>query len=303
MSGFNFKSMHWGFPVFFVVAVGQQIPCTDFPYVKITGVTHNNLGGHGPDSGDEGMKFSVDVNTYTGLESGTKAELRINADRNYVPNWAQFNGKQGEWVRINFDAGKSAGFTASFWDLNKNSRLHLDRGYMTFSDLDGGPTEKEFVAVQTASFSGRYFIGHQSQLTHETTSHANSFVQNHVPSSYERTFIFSGTDAEYGHDNPALGDKFTASQKNKAVTMQIGDSGLDEVKFKLGATLGSSSRTILFNFQPTLFCALTEIDGSEKPPLDASFQPKTNLGEMLDKSKFPSYHICHGTGCLHVVGA
>ena len=202
------------------------------PHVKITGVTHNNLGGHGPDSGDEGMKFSVDVNNYVGLGSTTKAELRINADGNYVPNWAPFNGLNGEWVRINFDAGKAAGFTASFWDPSSNSRLHLHRGYMTFSDLDGGLTEKEFVAVETASFSGNYFIGNQGKLTMETTSHANSFVQSQVPSRYGRTFIFSGTDAEYGHDNPALTDKGTASQKNKAVTMQIGDSGLDEVKFK-----------------------------------------------------------------------
>jgi len=295
---FGFKSMHWGFPVLFV-AVHGQIPCTEFPYVRITGVTHNNLGGHGPDSGDEGMKFSVDVNNVgLGTGSTTKAELRVHADGNYVPTWHRFNGVSGEWVRINFDAGRAAGFTASFWDPSSNSRLHLHRGYMTFSDLDGGDTEREFVAVETASFSGNYFIGDQSQLTMETTSHANSFVQSQVPSSYGRTFIFSGTDAEYGHDNPALTDKGTASQKNKAVTMQIGISGLDEVRFKLGATLGSSSRTIEFNFQPTLFCAKTQMpDGSEKPPLDPSLQPKTNLGETLDESKFPSYRICHGSGC------
>jgi len=294
MSGF--KSMHWGFPLFFVAVVGH-IPCTEFPYIKITRVTHNNLGGHGPDSGDEGMKFSVDVNN-VGLGSKTTAELRINADGNYVPTWNQCNGVNGEWARINFDAGKAAGFTASFWDPSSNSQLHVRRGYMTFSDLDGGPTGKEFVAVETASFSGNYFIGNQSKLTMETTSHANSFVQSQVPSTYGRTFIYTGTDVEYGHDNPALPDKFTESQKNNAVTLQIGHSGLNEVKFKLGATPGSSHRTIQFNFQPTLFCAITQMrNGSEKPPLDPSLQPKTNSGETLDESKFSEYEICHGSGC------
>lgn len=284
----------------FVAAFGQ-IPCTDFPNVKIIRCTHNNLGNKGPDTGDEGMKFEVEVNDKA-LASTTTAELRVNAVGNYIPNWNEFNGQNGEWARINLDAGQAASFTASFWD--GSSQLTLLRGYMTFSDLDGGPTGKEFVAVETAPFSGNYFIGNQNQLTPETTSHADSFVQAQVPSSYGRTFVFAGTDAEYGQDNPALGDKITALSKNRAVTMQFGHSGLHEVKFKVGATPGVSSRTIQFNFQPTLFCAVTQMpDGSEKPPLDPSLQPKTQKGETLDASKFGDYEICHGTGCTHTIGA
>jgi len=275
---------------------GATIPCTDYPYVKIVNVTWRNLGQQGPDYGDEGMYFNVTLSNVG--TSVTKAQLRIKADKGYKPSSAEWNGINGEWARINFNSGTAASFTAYFWDDDKKTKLELARGYMTFSDLDGGPSAKEFVAVSTAAFSGNHFISKNSSIANNTVA-LNKFVQSQVDSNtYAQTLLYTGSGIDVGADNPASGDVFTANQKNNAVTLQMGGVGQTDIKFKLGATQGTTSRTIQFNFQPTLLCASTLMpDLTLKTPLDPAFPPKTDEGEVLDAAKFTKYNICTGAQC------
>merc|ERR1719383_645986 len=66
------------------------------------------------------------------------------------------------------------------------------------------------------------------------------------PGIYSKTLVFSGPGVDLGSDNPSSADVLTARQKNNAVTFQFGGQGFDELKFKLGASAGSTSRTIKF---------------------------------------------------------
>jgi len=285
-------------------AAAAAIPCTDYPYIKILAPVLRNLGQQGPDYGEEGMYFNVTLSNVG--SSVTEAELRIKADQGYKPTSAEFNGINGEWARINFNSGTAAGFTAFFWDKKTNTKLKLPRGYMTFSDLDGGPSAKEFVAVSMDAFTGNYFTSNISNITDYSVpanplvqTIPNPFVQTQVDSNiYGKTLIYAGSGVDIGTDNPSSPDVFTTNQKNNAVTLQIKDAGLTDIKFKLGATPGTTSRTIQFNFQPTLLCASTLMpDLMLKPPLDPAFPPKTNEGEVLDAAKFPKYNICTGAQC------
>merc|ERR1719383_1155446 len=88
------------------------------------------------------------------------------------------------------------------------------------------------------------------------------------------------------------------NQKNNGVTLQLGNTEQTDIKFMLGATKGTTSRTIQFNFQPTMLCAKTMMpDLTLKPALDPAFPPKTNMGEILNASSFTRYQICTGQGC------
>jgi len=278
------------------------IPCTSYPYVKILSPpVWRNLGQAGPDYGEEGMTFNVTMSNTGGTV--TEAQLRINAERGYVPNWNEWNGINGEWVRINFNSGTAAGFTAYFWDKETNTKMTLPKGFLTFSDLDGGPSAKEFVAISKTGFSDNWFVGNTSGLIMENAMVPTPFIQQNVdPTMYGMTWLYNGTGVDLGKDNPDSPDVLTANQKNNAVTFQIGGTGLSEFKFKLGALPGSTSRTIQFNFQPTLLCASTLMpDGSIKTPFDPAFPPKTQMGEAMDASKFAKYNICTGSQCAPTV--
>merc|ERR1719383_703553 len=88
------------------------------------------------------------------------------------------------------------------------------------------------------------------------------------------------------------------NQKNNGVTLQLGNTEQTDIKFMLGATQGTTSRTIQFNFQPTMLCAKTMMpDLTLKPALDLAFAVKTNMGAILNASSFATYNICTGQGC------
>lgn len=310
---FGFTSKH-GALLFFLVAAVRAIPCSEYPHVKFTGVLHRNLGNAGPDPGEEGMKFSATLSR-NGDHAPQKAEFHIKAEGTYVPSWNEFNGLNGEWARINFQAGTASGFTAYFWDPATSQKIELEHGYLTFSDLDGGPSSKEFVAVKTsAGFSGKWWAGPNAALKHEQTTLSDSWMTSQVDTSiYENTWIYSGSSAEMGMDNPNSGDQFTLVQKNNAVTLQS-NTRFKEIQFKLGATPGTSSRTIQFNFQATQFCATTQMpDGTIKQPLEVGAQPKafktwaTGTGEDFEESKFGDYQVCYGDSgphpCVSDIGA
>jgi len=273
-------------------AMASAIPCTSFPYMKILSPPFwRNLGQAGPDYGEEGMYFNVTMSNVGTVQ--TEAQLIIHADQGYVPSWNEFNGINGEYVRINFNSGTAAGFTLYFLDKATNTKMTIPRGYLTFADMDGGPNSKEFVAFDATPFTDNSFFGNLSGLTESTAINPNPAVQSMVdPGVYSRTLVFSGTGVDLGADNPSSGDVLSTRQKNNAVTLQIG-AGLTELKFKLGATAGSTSRTVQFTFQPTLLCASTLMpDGTLKAPLDPAFAPKTNKGEAVDASKFATLGIC-----------
>jgi len=274
------------------------IPCTEYPYVKVLSPPFwRNLGQAGPDYGDEGMFFNVTLSNMGGAVK--EAQLRINAEPGYKPSWNEFNGINGEWVRINFNSGTVAGFRAYFWDKDTKAPMTLPAGYMTFSDIDGGPSAKEFVSISTASFTNNMFVGNASGLIMNNAMAPNPFIAQNVDATlYPITWLYNGTGVDLGKDNPDSCDTLTVNQKNNAVTFQIGSQGLSEVKFKLGATPGSTSRTIQFSFQPTLLCASTLMpDGTLKTPFDPAYRPRTQLGLVVNSTNLAQFNICTGSQC------
>eukprot|EP00419_Tripos_fusus_P085341 CAMPEP_0172870884 /NCGR_PEP_ID=MMETSP1075-20121228/91773_1 /TAXON_ID=2916 /ORGANISM="Ceratium fusus, Strain PA161109" /LENGTH=322 /DNA_ID=CAMNT_0013721061 /DNA_START=30 /DNA_END=995 /DNA_ORIENTATION=- len=219
----------------------QDSPCAAFPFIRLEKILHSNLGGRGPDQGDEGIVYRVSMSN-VGVPV-SRAELRLHAYTPYVPSAGRGNSLNGEWASIAWEPGTWVGLVANFWDPHTKQNLTLPRGYLSFCDIDAGiDGEKEFVTV--SNFFENYYVGNT----------ATAQVEEH-----KLTTTFWGNEPGFSGDSPKQGMSFTPAQKRKTVTFQVGAGGLQAAVFKFGALPGSHPRSIQFAFQPTLLCTRTQM--------------------------------------------
>jgi len=259
----------------------QDSPCVDFPYIRLEKILHSNLGGQGPDQGEEGIVYRVSMQN-VGVPV-SRAELRLHAYTPYVPSTSRSNVMNGEWASIAWEPGTWVGLTANFWDPASRKNLTLPRGYLSFSDIDAGVDgEKEFVTV--SNFFENYYVG-------ET---ATAQVEEH-----KLTTTFWGNEPGFSGDSPNQGISFTPQQKRKTVTLQFDARGLQAAVFKFGAMPGQGPRSIQFAFQPTLLCTRTQMpDGRLFTATDTApgnVFPRANGNEPA--TDFKRFNICTGDDC------
>jgi len=120
----------------------------DFSNAK---VGQNNLGGWGPDSGTEELRF-VGV----GLLGGSKIDLRVTADAHYSKApWAT-NGLHNKMAKINVQRGVKSTLTFTFLNGSSNQPVTVQEFFVSFFDLDlpddGSVEEKITVGGFTKSY-------------------------------------------------------------------------------------------------------------------------------------------------------
>merc|ERR1711879_47857 len=93
---------------------------------------HNNLGGHGPDSGDEGMVFTNFLPS-----SGQDVKLSVTATGSYQPKDSTKNKVQFDSIfQINVLENTDVNLMFSFLSNNDNSPVVVDPFMLTFLDMD-----------------------------------------------------------------------------------------------------------------------------------------------------------------------
>jgi len=102
--------------------------------LKLSGVAQNNLGGRGPDSGDEEIRYQR-----VGMRPpGSRPfDLVVRAKGSYESNAAHFkNGLHGSFGLVNIDAPSDASLIFSFEDSQTREPVVLDKFHFTFFDID-----------------------------------------------------------------------------------------------------------------------------------------------------------------------
>jgi len=245
------------------LAEEPEDPCSQFPYVRIERTTHSNLGGKGPDSGDEGIVYQGHghrIGMGDGTGNGTvpavlhfhalgayqnhDLEEGANITGDYEPMWPTKNGIDGHFAQINLKPGHNGTFRVYPVDPVSHAPIAFPLGAMTFFDFDTGKDNVNSVEHLTISGYSAYFLTNTTQIS--------------VTHNPDGTTTFTATKEGSGSDNPTDPLELTVLQKDKTVSFEF--TNMDSVTFELGCTAGSTGRVFDFVYRPALRCASTRLE-------------------------------------------
>jgi len=132
-------------------AAGQQMSdrCQQFPNLTFSRVVHSNLGGHGPDQGEEGLILEAfDVQIQRSLH------LVINAMGQYTPAYPEQNGLRGAFGTLNIESGTATHLRFLLREPETGDPARLPQVAFTFFDLDQCQSHHcvEFITVGRQKF-------------------------------------------------------------------------------------------------------------------------------------------------------
>lgn len=253
-----------GVKVFEVLAATSET-CDSYVHIRLLSVEHNNLGGHGPDSGDEGIRYAA-VLSGAGTD-GMEIFVEVHAPSSYVPASNTSNGLseglRGEKLKrlckdrrcedatnfgaINLPSGSEVNLTMSFFTKEMRA-VSLDGISLTWFDLDTEPCAGWPVckpeSVESVTPIGNY----------------SAYVSKHKQIEYtlkDDRATFTARREGDGSDNPVNSRLLSQGEMDKAFTSVYTE--VHEIEVTLEVTRGQDSvpRIFFFDFVPSLLCAET----------------------------------------------
>jgi len=233
----------------------ETLGCKSLVLIKNPEVVHNNLGGSGPDTGEEGMIYNsrLFMKDSDGNEIvGKNVKVAVHATSDYDQK-NTFNGLHGKFFSILLSSGTNVSFNVSVYDGDTNEPLVLPYFSITFFDLDISEENRSKEYIIAEKFA-HYYVANNTQV--EVTDNGDG------------TMKFSATQPGTGKDNPEDSEELELLAKSKGVTLQY--LGRSSVDFTVGAEDGKSHRGYLFTLRPSMLCAKTHINGEWVDPLNSS---------------------------------
>jgi hypothetical protein len=202
---------------------------------RIQNVVHSNLGGQGPDHGEEGIVFNC-----TQKDNGKYIRnvlVKVNAKSEYESKSSSKNGKQNDFGSIRVDSGKKVDVRYSIWDMDEKP-LTVDTFRVTFYDLDEGPhgSSREFIIAD--------------DMTPDSTRDGSSTEVKEKTVHNDQEFLASHTGN--GADNPRDSQSLTQLQKDRSVVLEYKDVHYFDTT--LGSSHGKSARNFAFALHSALAC-------------------------------------------------
>jgi len=194
--------------------------------------THSNLGGMGPDDGDESMRLSN-----LGNFNGEDFDLILKSTTSrYVTKktHAQYNGVYGFFGYLTMKIDSGADFKFTIVKAGTNTPMVLPKFFFTLFDLDSGnpndPTMGE--EIVTAGGFDKYIVPPDTELDIKEDGKGNT--------------IFRSTVYGTGADNPSDPHNMTPQQRSRAVTFQYTDASEFEITYDLSPGSASPGRDVYF---------------------------------------------------------
>jgi len=201
----------------------------------LSSVTENNLGGAGPTTGPEEIRYSNAGTT----SAGVKCDLVVTTLSPYNPRTPETkNGitEDGHFGCINQRRGEETSFKFSFVVPGTNTPLVVPEVHMATFDLDGDETEGlEYVSSK----------GYKGYVTDAEPS----VVASRLPDGRTK-FTSSGEKANL--ENPTLPDALTVEQRRNSVMYFYTDVSSFEVNYGIENIDDRGSRNLFFAFESSL---------------------------------------------------
>jgi len=203
----------------------------DFASAKLI---HNNLGGAGPDTGDESMIISN-----TGLFGNLSIMVKISLMPGYTYNGkSENNGLSNGILTINILGGAETSFLVEILD-GLSRPLVLPRFFMSILDIDAGSLHNQgnhpgkaggVEVVAFSNISAYYKMDSTKVYVIEGTDYGTSFIAN-----------MTGSVA----DNPSSAWDMNAEQKEKTVVAEFRDLSSYRMSLRVYQQEGSGGRNFM----------------------------------------------------------
>lgn len=215
--------------------------CASATPVDLSNVVQNNLGGLGPDTGAEEIRYknAMDVN-------GKKIDVVLTAEGAYKSPKPAKNGYIGNgFGRFLMKTKASTSFKFTFQDSATGQAVAVKDVALTFYDLDEAKGKRQRETVSVCGAKEAYTTS-DTELEHKAVGLCHSF-----------TSTTKGT----GKDNPTIADDITKTQAARSVTYEFHSKASISFSAALSRA-GRNPRPFLFSFAPVTACGAS--DGETK---------------------------------------
>lgn len=207
--------------------------CSSAVKMNTLKVTQNNLGGAGPDSGAQEIRYSK-----AAVINGQTVDLVVTADGSYTPHKTSKNGNnEGGFGILNLKCGSSTTIIFSVVDSDTGAPVTLDSVAITWYDIDEGKKSKGRESVTVCGTSGAI-------VADITTLSMSAIGDCHTATS---------STAGTGKDNPSSPYTLTPEHLARSSTFPL--AGVSEFSSTLSLAQGFKGRNFMFAIEPTVACA------------------------------------------------
>jgi len=207
--------------------------CSQSVKMNTLTVTQNNLGGVGPDSGAEEIRYSN-----AAVVNGKAVDLVLTTDGEFQSSKPAKNGNSGPFGLLNVKCGSSVTISMKAVDSESGAPVTLEAVALTWYDLDEGKKEKGRATVTTCGSTGA-IVSANSELTVIREGDCSS-----------ATSSVAGT----GKDNPKSPHALDSVQISRALTLPF--KQVSEWSSTLSLAQGFKGRNFLFALEPSVACGL-----------------------------------------------
>jgi len=207
--------------------------CENSVTMNTLSVSQNNLGGVGPDSGAEEIRYSN-----AAVVNGQKVDLVLTTDGTFQTGKPAKNGKSGAFGILNVKCGSSVTLNMRVVDSATGAPVTLNAVALTWYDLDEGKKQKGRATVTSCGSTGA-ILSQNTELTHKREGDCQSFTSS-----------VTGT----GKDNPKSPHQLDSIQISRAVTLPF--KGVSDFSSTLSLVEGYGQRNFMFSLEPSVACGL-----------------------------------------------
>lgn len=213
--------------------------CSSSTSVDLSNVVQNNLGGIGPDSGAEEIRYKHAIDL-----DGKKVDVVLTAQDAYKTPKSSKNGYSGTgFGRFTMKTKTSTNFKFSLVDSATDAPVAVKDLALTFYDLDQAKKNKQQETVSACGAQEVYTTS-DTELIHTASGTCHSF-----------TSTTRGT----GKDNPAKPDELTKTQAARSITYEF--HARASISFSASISgFSKSPRPILFSFVPQVACGASDAE-------------------------------------------
>jgi len=211
--------------------------CSSYTTVDLTNIVQNNLGGQGPDSGAEEIRYKNAIDL-----TGRKLDVVLTAESAYTSPRPQKNGNSpAGFGKVIMKTKSETNFKFSFQDAETGEAVGVKDIALTFYDLDQArkTQQRETISVCGAE---EIYTSSDTELAHDASGRCHSY-----------TSTVRGT----GKDNPQNPGELTKTQAARSVTFEFHSKA--SISFTAAVSgSGKTPRPILFSFKPQVACGASD---------------------------------------------
>jgi len=205
--------------------------CASLTKMNVHTASQSNLGGVGPDSGDEVLKYdnaaAVDGKILDLVVKQVGGDYAAKGDK---------NGRSGQFGVINMQSGSNIDLEFSFVDHLTGNPVSLEGVGITFYDLDEGKKEKSRSSL-TACGASNAILTTSTELTVERP---------------DNCYKISSSQHGNAKNNPKDALSLSPDQAGRSVTFTYAD--VDKITVKYEMSSGYGYRNLNFAMEPALAC-------------------------------------------------